>query len=63
MKNPVEFAREVRTEADKITWPTLRETMITSVLVLIMVVLTALFFLVADQIFSRAVAFILGLGA
>ena len=63
MKNPVEFAREVRIEADKVTWPTLRETMITTVLVLVMVILTALFFLVADQVFSRAVAFVLGLGA
>ena len=63
MKNPVEFAREVRTEADKITWPTLRETMITTVMVLVMIVLTALYFLVADQVFSRAVAFVLGLGA
>jgi preprotein translocase subunit SecE len=62
MKNPVEFAREVRTEVDKVTWPTWRETMITTVLVLIMVILAALFFLAADQIMSRAVAFILGLG-
>ena len=62
MKNPVEFAREVRTEVDKVTWPTWRETMITTVLVLIMVIAAALFFLAADQIMSRAVAFILGLG-
>ncbi|MFO1170976.1 MAG: preprotein translocase subunit SecE [Hyphomicrobiaceae bacterium] len=62
MKNPVEFAREVRTETDKVTWPTWRETMITTVLVLIMVILAALFFLAADQIMSRAVAFILGFG-
>ena len=62
MKNPVEFAREVRTEVDKVTWPTWRETMITTVLVLIMVILAALFFLAADQIMSRAVAFILGFG-
>ncbi|MEZ5924390.1 MAG: preprotein translocase subunit SecE [Hyphomicrobiaceae bacterium] len=62
MKNPVEFAREVRTEVDKVTWPTWRETMITTVLVLIMVILAALFFLAADQVMSRAVAFILGLG-
>jgi preprotein translocase subunit SecE len=62
MKNPVEFAREVRVEVDKVTWPTWRETMITTVLVLIMVVLAALFFLAADQVMSRAVAFILGLG-
>lgn len=63
MKNPIEFAREVRVEADKITWPTWRETMITTVLVLMMVILAAIFFMIADQVFSRAVAFILGLGA
>ena len=46
--SPQKFATEVRTEARKITWPTWKETWITSVMVFLMVVFTALFFLVVD---------------
>jgi len=46
--NPLEFLQEVRQEARKITWPTRKETMITTVMVLIMVVLASVFFLVVD---------------
>ena len=53
--NPLQFAREVRAEAKKITWTTRKETWITSVMVFIMVVLASLFFTFAD--------WILGLGA
>ncbi len=46
--NIVQFFREVRAEARKITWTSWKETWITSVMVLIMVTITALFFLVVD---------------
>ena len=46
--NVVQFSREVRAEARKITWTSRRETWITSVMVAIMVVLAALFFYVVD---------------
>jgi preprotein translocase subunit SecE len=46
--SPAQFAREVRAETRKITWPSRRETWITSVMVMIMVALTALFFAVVD---------------
>lgn len=46
--NPLEFLQEVRQEAKKITWPTRKETMITTVMVLIMVVLASIFFLIVD---------------
>jgi preprotein translocase subunit SecE len=42
--NPVQFFREVRAEARKITWTTRKETWITSVMVFIMVVMASLFF-------------------
>ena len=42
------FFREVRVEARKITWTSWKETWITSVMVGIMVVTTAIFFLVVD---------------
>ena len=53
--SPMQFLREVRAEARKITWTTRKETWITSVMVFIMVVLASLFFTFAD--------WILGLGA
>ena len=46
--SPGQFATEVRQEARKITWPTWKETWITSVMVFIMVTVTAIFFLVVD---------------
>ena len=49
MVNPVEFLTQVRAEANKVTWPTRRETLITTGLVIVMVVLASLFFLAVDQ--------------
>jgi preprotein translocase subunit SecE len=46
--NPAQFSREVQAEARKISWTSWKETWITSVMVAIMVVVTALFFLVVD---------------
>ena len=60
--NPFEFFQQVRTEVAKVTWPTRRETMITTVMVLLMSVAAALFFLAADWILSTLVTFVLGLG-
>ena len=53
--NPLEFLQEVRQEARKITWPTRKETMITTVMVLIMVVLASIFFLVVDAVLKWGV--------
>ena len=53
--NPLKFLQEVRQEANKITWPTRQETMISTVMVLIMVVVASLFFLGVDWIRSVAV--------
>ena len=53
--NPLEFLQQVRQEADKVTWPTRRETLITTVMVMIMVALAALFFLSVDAVLSRVV--------
>jgi preprotein translocase subunit SecE len=60
-KNPVEFVREVRSEVAKVTWPTRRETMITTSMVFIFVVIAAIFFLVADKIIGFAVRMLLGI--
>lgn len=60
--NPFEFMQQVRTEVAKVTWPTRKETTITTIMVLIMVVLAALFFLAGDWVLRALVSFILGLG-
>ncbi|GLK74433.1 preprotein translocase subunit SecE [Ancylobacter dichloromethanicus] len=60
--NPVEFFQQVRAEARKVTWPTRRETLITTAMVFVMVVLASLFFLVADQVLSFVIAQILQIG-
>lgn len=63
MANPAEFANEVKSEVKKVAWPTRKETVMTTVMVFIMVVLAALFFLAVDQVFSVGVKFILGVGS
>ncbi|MDD3444343.1 MAG: preprotein translocase subunit SecE [Zavarzinia sp.] len=60
---PIDFARQVRQEVSKVTWPTRKETGITTLMVFIMVVVASLFFLVVDIGLSKAVEFILGIGA
>ena len=53
--NPLEFLQQVRQEAGKITWPTRNETLITTMMVLIMVALASLFFLGVDAILKWVV--------
>ena len=60
MANPFEFIQEVRTEATKVTWPSRRETMITTAMVLIMVVLAAIFFVAVDEIIHFVLSFVVG---
>jgi preprotein translocase subunit SecE len=60
--NPFEFLQQVRTEVSKVTWPTRRETVITTVMVLLMSIAAALFFLAADWVFSTLVTIVFGLG-
>jgi preprotein translocase subunit SecE len=60
--SPFKFLQEVRSETDKVTWPTRRETAITTAMVFVMVTITAILFLVADQIIRVAITYILGIG-
>ena len=60
VKNPVEYIREVQSEVRKVTWPTRRETMITTSMVFIFVVIAALFFVLADKVISFVIQFLLG---
>jgi preprotein translocase subunit SecE len=54
MQNPFEFLQEVRAEGSKVTWPTRRETIITTIMVFIFVAVTSVFFLVVDQVLRFA---------
>ncbi|MFN8758476.1 MAG: preprotein translocase subunit SecE [Tagaea sp.] len=58
-----EFVRQVRQEANKVTWPTRKETFVTTAMVFAMSFLAAIFFFVVDWFVSHGVRLILGLGA
>jgi preprotein translocase subunit SecE len=60
--NPFEFLQQVRAETAKVTWPTRNETIVTTIMVLIMAVLAAVFFFLAEQVQSWGVGMLLGLG-
>jgi preprotein translocase subunit SecE len=61
--NPLEFARQVRQEVGKVTWPTRKETGITTAMVFLMVVLAAIFFFLVDQVLSLLMRYVIGLGS
>ena len=60
--NPIEFVQQVRREVAKVTWPSRKETMVTTMMVFVFVFLAAIFFFVVDQVLSVAVRTVLGLG-
>lgn len=63
MLSPIEFIQQVKREVSKVTWPTRKEVVITSIMVFVLVMLAAGFFLLVDQVLVRLVRFVLGLGA
>jgi preprotein translocase subunit SecE len=62
MANPFEFIQQVRVEASKVIWPTRRETLITTGMVLLMVVFASLFFVTVDEALRLLVGLVLGIG-
>jgi len=61
--SPFKFLQEVRAEAQKVTWPTRKETTVTTIMVFVMVAIAALFFLLADQVMRIGVSFLLGINS
>ncbi|MCF6445928.1 preprotein translocase subunit SecE [Nereida sp. MMG025] len=59
MANPLQFIQQVRTEVGRVTWPTRREVLLTTVMVFIMAMLTAVFFFFVDWIIRTGLSFIL----
>jgi preprotein translocase subunit SecE len=60
--SPVEFFQQVRQEVSRVTWPTRKETVVTTAMVFVMVFIAAAFFFLVDQVFSAGVRLIFGLG-
>ena len=61
--SPFKFLQEVREETRKVTWPSRRETAITTAMVFVMVAVAAVFFMLADYIIRIAVSLVLGIGS
>lgn len=61
--NPAKYIREVRQETSRVTWPTRKETMISTMMVLVLAFIAALFFLAVDNIISFLIRFIFGISA
>ena len=60
--NAAEFVQQVRQELARVTWPSRRETLVTTGMVFVMVFIAAAFFFVVDQILSYGVRLVFGLG-
>ncbi len=61
--SPATFIREVRQELAKVTWPSRKELLVTTISVLAMSALAAIFFFLVDQGLALVVRLVLGLGA
>jgi preprotein translocase subunit SecE len=61
--NLFKFLQEVRAEGQKVTWPSRRETAITTAMVFVMVAVASVFFLVADQLMRLLITYVLGIGS
>lgn len=61
--NPAKFIREVRQEVNKVSWPTRKETLVSTAMVFIIAFIAAIFFLLVDGVLQFGIRAILGLGA
>ena len=61
--NVLQFIQQVRQETSKVTWPSRKETIVSTGMVFFMVILAALFFFGIDQIFAAGIKLIFGLGS
>ena len=61
--NPAQFIQQVRAEAAKVTWPTRKETVTTTIMVFIMATLTAIFFFLVDKVLDGFISLVVSLGS
>ena len=62
MKNPLKFIQEVKQEAFRVTWPTGKETLQGTMMVVAMAIIASLFFLLLDQVLKFFLELILKMG-
>lgn len=60
--NPFVFLQQVRSETAKVTWPSRRETLVSTAMVMVFACIAALFFFASDQVMAFAIELILGIG-
>lgn len=60
--SPGQFVRQVRQELAKVVWPTRRETMVSTVMVMSMAVVASIFLFLVDTVFSLGIQTVLGIG-
>jgi preprotein translocase subunit SecE len=60
--NPFVFLQQVRQETAKVTWPTRRETLISSIMVVIFAIIASIFFLAADQLIAWLISLVYNFG-
>lgn len=62
MSGPLTYIREVKQESQKVTWPSRKETIASTIAVFIMVALASVFLYLSDQVLAWLVSLILGIG-
>ena len=62
MKNPLKFIQEVKQEAFRVSWPTGKETLQGTIMVVSMAIIASLFFLLLDQVLKFFLELILKVG-
>jgi preprotein translocase subunit SecE len=60
--NPFTFLQQVRQETAKVTWPSRRETLISTIMVVVFAIVAMIFFFAADQLMALGIDLLLGLG-
>lgn len=60
--SPAQFIQEVRQEASKVTWPSRKETGISTAMVFVFVIMASIFFMIVDQLLQLGVKTIFGFG-
>ena len=61
--SPAQFVRQVRQELSKVTWPEKKDTFISSVIVILLIIVFSIFFLLTDQVWSFLIKKIIQIGA
>ena len=60
--SPGQFVRQVRQELAKVVWPSRKETMVSTVMVMSMAIVASIFLFLVDTIFSMGIQTVLGIG-